>query len=264
MKLSTAQIAPLPDVQSLSDARGIAIQKVGVSEVSVPLSVKTKSGKIQHVDANAKISVSLSSEQKGTHMSRFMMLLAKWSETETIGLDLSSHLAQTLELLEAENAEIELSFNYYVDKTAPVSGFTAPMPIPCTLITNNSKTEIRLTVPVTTLCPCSKEISKYGAHNQRALIDCSMEFTSPPYVEDIVAMLEECASCALFPILKREDEKFVTETQYENPRFAEDVLREAVLRLRKLEEVTKYSVEVKTLESIHAHNAFCFHSETKA
>lgn len=259
----------LRDVQNLIDKRGIEIQKVGIKNVDVPLIIQRKGKDNQIVSARVKISASLDSTYKGTHMSRFMEILNEWSEKELLGVDIKGCLEAVKTRLDAKAAEVKFSFKYFVEKTAPVSRQKSIMAYDCSfgamLDEQNYKFFLGVKVPVTTLCPCSKEISKYSAHNQRALIKVLISYddTEHIWIEDLIADIENKASCELYPILKREDEKYVTEKAYENPKFVEDVLRDIVLMFRE-NKIIKYSeVEVESIESIHNHEAWAYQLEAK-
>lgn len=265
------QFSTLLDVQGLADQRGVTLNQVGVKNVEIPMQVLQKDGKTQLVQAVATMSVGLPAEFKGTHMSRFVIQLNEWSQNKTFSLDLREFLIEAKQRLEAPSAFIELKFRYFMDKPAPVSGMSAPMAYECVFKGSlNEQDQYRLIlslmVPCATLCPCSKAISDYGAHNQRAeiradiLLDNTQEHRVV-WIEDVVAGMEEASSCPVYPLIKRVDEKFITEKAYDNPKFVEDVIREATLFLRDYKGVSGFSLEVEALESIHAHNAWATHAE---
>lgn len=268
---SPNQFSTLLDVQGLADQRGVTLNQVGVKNVEIPMQVLQKDGKTQSVQAVATMSVGLPAEFKGTHMSRFVIQLGEWSQNKTFSLDLREFLVEAKQRLEAPSAFIELKFRYFMDKPAPVSGMSAPMAYECVFKGSlNEQDQYRLIlsimVPCATLCPCSKAISDYGAHNQRAEIRADIILDTATecrvvWIEDVVAGLEEASSCPVYPLIKRVDEKFITEKAYDNPKFVEDVIREATLFLRKYKGVTGFSLEVEALESIHAHNAWAAHAE---
>jgi GTP cyclohydrolase IB len=265
----------LLDVQGLDDTRNIALQQVGVKEVAIPMSVLQKDGKIQHVTALARLSVGLPGEFKGTHMSRFIIQLAEWSHDKVLSVNLKEFLVETTQRLNAPSAQTEIKFKYFIDKKAPVSNMSAPMAYDCSFngsidLAASPTAQYQLTlgiiIPIATLCPCSKAISDYGAHNQRAELKVQVHLDANldhpvVWIEDLVAHLEECASCPVYPLVKREDEKFMTEKAYDNPKFVEDVARDAILALREYPGVTGFSIEVEALESIHGHNAWTAHQE---
>ena len=262
---------PLLDVQNLADERGVDLTWVGIRNVEIPIKLLQKDGKTQSVGAFAGLSVGLSREFKGTHMSRFVEQLAEWSREHILTLDLREFLADTKQRLKSPTAQLELKFRYFMEKKSPATDNSAPMAYECTFHgTLDENDDYRLVlgvvVPVTTLCPCSKEISDYGAHNQRSeirakvIIDPSTEHRVV-WIEDLVTALEQTASCPVFPLLKRPDEKWVTEQAYDHPKFVEDVIRESTLLLRNYDGVTGFSLEVEAFESIHAHNAWTIHAE---
>ena len=260
---------PLRDVQNLLDNRGIDIQKVGIKNVDVPLIIQRKDNDNQVVYAKAKICASLDSNFKGTHMSRFMEILNEWREKELLGVDIKGCLEAIRERLGAQSSQVKFSFKYFVEKTAPVSGQKSLMAYDCSfegkLDGEDYKFFLGAKVPVTTLCPCSKEISDYSAHNQRAIINVLISYDECEHVwlEDLISEIEKTASCEVYPLLKREDEKYVTERAYDNPKFVEDVLRDIVLNFRKNEKIKYFEVEVESLESIHNHSAWAYQLESK-
>lgn len=264
----------LPDVQQTEDLRGIELWKVGVKNFEIPMQLREKAGGKQSVHAIATMSVGLSKTRKGVHMSRFVLQLSEWSRSRVFALDLRPFLQEAMERLDAESAHVELAFRYFIEKKAPVTGTSAPMAFGCKFdasLEKRSRGEeyrfiLSVDVPIGNLCPCSKEISDYGAHNQRAFIRAQALLDSSPsapvvWIEDLIAGLEEASSCPVYPFLKRPDEKHVTETQYENPKFVEDVIRDATLVLRDFPGVQGFSLEVEAFESIHDHNAWAAHKE---
>jgi GTP cyclohydrolase I len=261
----------LLDVQGLADKRGVTLNQVGIKNVEIPMQVLQKDGKVQPVQALATLSVGLPAEFKGTHMSRFVIQLNEWSQNKILCLNLNEYLEEAKIRLAAPSAFIELKFRYFIEKAAPVSGLSAPMAYECIFKgsldeQDNYRLILSLVVPCATLCPCSKAISDYGAHNQRAeiraqiLIDPNAD-KRVVWLEDMVAGLEATSSCPVYPVIKRIDEKFVTEKAYNNPKFVEDVIRESTLFLRDYKGITGFSLEVEALESIHAHNAWASHAE---
>jgi GTP cyclohydrolase I len=256
------------DVQNLADTRGIAIQKVGVSEVHLPFLIRTKAGGFQSVLAKIKLTVSLPEEFKGTHMSRFIEILSEWSQQPISSREMENILHDTLVRLHAHSAELNIHFKYFVEKTAPVSGLASLLDYECSFCGQLEQSGIMnftmgLTVPFTSLCPCSKEISCYGAHNQRGIMNAQIRQKrgSFTWIEDLATLMEQQGSCPVYPLLKREDEKFVTEKAYENPKFVEDVLRDLVLALRALPDIEWFNVECENYESIHNHSAYAAHVE---
>jgi GTP cyclohydrolase IB len=249
----------MPDVQSTPDTRQIPIQRVGVKGVRHPLTVRTQSGEVQPTVGTWNLDVHLPAEQKGTHMSRFVALLEE-NKAPLEPVAFRTLLAAMLEKLEAEAGRIEVSFPYFVNKTAPVSGVQSLLDYEVTLTgdVRNGTTRLflKVLVPVTSLCPCSKKISQYGAHNQRSHVTINAELTGDVAVEELVRIAEEEASCELWGLLKRPDEKFVTERAYENPKFVEDLVRDVAQRLNADERIVAYVLEAENFESIHNHSAY--------
>ena len=259
----------MKDIQNLEDTREVDIQKVGIKHIEMPLIIQRKNSSNQVVYAKARVSVSLPKKYKGTHMSRFVEVLNEYQTKNLLGVDIKGCLEDVLKKLHSTSGELEFKFKYFIDKTSPVSGLTAPMSYDCSFEGNINdgkyKFILGVVVSVTTLCPCSKEISDYGAHNQRALISVKVSYDEQNqiWLEDLIKLVESCSSCPVYPLLKRKDEKFVTEKAYENPRFVEDVLRETVVKLRHHEFVNEFEVECEALESIHNHSAWAYQKETK-
>ena len=259
----------MKDVQNSSDERGIAIQRVGINDAHLPFLIKTQDGGFQQVLARIKFTVSLPMEYKGTHMSRFLEILNQWSRKPVAEEEMDSILCEALEKLDAESASLHIDFKYFIDKKAPVSGRSSVLDLNCFFRGEKRQGEamqftLGVEVPYTSLCPCSKEISRYGAHNQRGLMRVQVRFADGVdciYIEDIAKLMEQQASCPVYPLLKREDEKFVTETAYEHPKFVEDILRDLVLMLRGLDGMAWFSIECENFESIHNHNAYASHEE---
>ena len=248
----------MPDVQAFSDERQIAIDKVGVTEVTYPLTLRTKDGGQQSTVASINMYVSLPHHQKGTHMSRFLEVLNAYAHPltpECIGV-----VARAIrERLEAEQAQLEISFTYFIEKEAPVTGAAGLMDYKVTFsATSNSHDDFVMGVkaPAASLCPCSKEISEYGAHNQRCEIEAQVRMDGTLWIEDLVAHLEGAASSPVFAVLKRPDEKYVTEAAYDNPKFVEDIVRDLAIRLDRDDQVTWYRIASENFESIHNHNAY--------
>lgn len=264
----------LKDTQSSKDTRGIDIQKVGIKHLELPLIIQRKNDTNQTVSAKAKVSVSLPRHFKGTHMSRFIEILSEWKNKNLLGVDIKGCLSTIIKKMNAQSGELQFKFKYFIDKKSPVTRISSPMSYDCSfdgVLTNLGKENesykftLGVKVPVTTLCPCSKEISDYGAHNQRAIISVKISYEDPNHIwiEDLIKMIESCGSCEIYPLLKRHDEKFVTQKAYENPRFVEDILREVVLRLRENEIIKSFEVDCEAFESIHNHSAWAYQSESK-
>jgi GTP cyclohydrolase I len=249
----------MPDVQSTPDTRQIPIQRVGVKAVRHPLTVRTQGGEAQPTIGTWNLDVHLPADQKGTHMSRFVALLEENKAPLEVAT-LRTMLAVMLEKLEAEAGRIEVSFPYFVNKTAPVSGVQSLLDYEVTLtgeVRNGAaRVFLKVLVPVTSLCPCSKKISQYGAHNQRSHVTINAELAGDVAVEELVRIAEEEASCELWGLLKRPDEKFVTERAYENPKFVEDLVRDVAQRLNADERIVAYVLEAENFESIHNHSAY--------
>ena len=249
----------MPDVQSKPDTRQIPIQRVGVKAVRHPLTVRTPGGEAQPTVGTWNLDVHLPADQKGTHMSRFVALLEE-NKAPLEPATFRTMLAAMLEKLEAEAGRIEVSFPYFVNKTAPVSGVQSLLDYEVTLTgeTRHGATRLflQVLVPVTSLCPCSKKISQYGAHNQRSHVTIKAELAGDVAVEELIRIAEEEASCELWGLLKRPDEKFVTERAYENPKFVEDLVRDVAQRLNADERIVAYVLEAENFESIHNHSAY--------
>lgn len=258
----------MKDVQNRSDDRGIAIQNVGVSEVHLPFLIKTKAGSFQSVLARINLTVDLPKEYKGTHMSRFIEILSEWSQKPVSSREMEFILAETIEKLDAEYAQMDIQFKYFIEKTAPVSGLKSMLDIDCSFSAALRKDKpldftLGVHVPFTSLCPCSKEISAYGAHNQRGLMKVKIKYQHKKFIwiEDLVTLLEKEGSCPVYPLLKREDEKYVTEYAYENAKFVEDILRDLVLSLRQQPHINWFEIQCENYESIHNHSAYARHVE---
>ena len=249
------------DIQNEQDTRAIPLQKVGVKGVKYPVVVLDKNAKQQHTTASVDLFVNLPHNFKGTHMSRFIEVFHKYHS------DISMHhfldmLEEMRNKLTAQKAFGRIDFPYFIEKKAPVSESAGIMQYKCSYEGEVSeggerKFYISIQVPVATLCPCSKAISDYGAHNQRGLVSVRLLYKDFFWIEDVITMIEDCASTPLYSLLKRKDEKYVTEHAYDNPRFVEDVVREVYLGLRKAG-FSKFSVEAETEESIHNHNAYAY------
>jgi GTP cyclohydrolase I len=249
------------DVQNLTDERNINIKKVGVKGIKYPVIVLDRMNGIQHVNATINMYVSLPHHFKGTHMSRFVEILNEYRGQINIKT-FQTILGKVKERLDAESAHMEIEFPYFIEKTAPASGAKSLMEYLCCFAGENSggKTDftVSITVPVTTVCPCSKEISDLGAHNQRSIVKVVLRFRKFFWIEDVIRLVEDSASGEVYSLLKRDDEKYVTEKAYENPMFAEDVVRSVAEKLNLDENFTWYSVEAENLESIHNHSAYAY------
>jgi GTP cyclohydrolase I len=247
----------LRDIQSEPDARNIPINRVGVKDISYPVVVLDRADGEQHTVAKINMYVNLPHHFRGTHMSRFVEILNRYRKGIST-LNIRNILNEMKSELEAERAHFAIEFPYFVTKQAPVSGERAKMEYTCRL-TANSEDEyyiLEVRVPVLSLCPCSKEISSYGAHNQRSMISVRIKATERIWIEDIISLAESSASSDLYSILKREDEKYITERSYENPMFVEDMVRSAAEKLMKMPGIIYFSVESENMESIHNHSAY--------
>lgn len=249
----------LPDTQNQKDIREIPINKVGVKNLKYPIALKDKENEIQHTIATISMTVDLPMHFKGTHMSRFVEILQ--NEKREIHIDsVYNILAEMQKKLHANTAHMEMEFIYFREKKAPVSKKPSLIDyrVKFHAIMDKDKKDFMMTVivPVTTLCPCSKNLSDYGAHNQRGEVTVALRFTDMVWIEDVINIIEKSASSELYTLLKREDEKFVTERAYENPVFVEDLVRNIVLGLKEFKNVIWYSVEAENFESIHNHNAY--------
>ena len=248
----------LVDVQSSRDKRNIPIDRVGVRGVKYPITVLDRANKTQHTVGDFTLTVDLPHHFKGTHMSRFIEVLSE--HTEAVSVHAIPKILQGLkDRLHAEVAHLEVKFPFFMKKHAPVTRKASLMEYCCGFsATSNAEQDFLMLVqvPVTTLCPCSKEISDRGAHNQRGVVTAHIRFRDHLWLEEIIEMIESRASCDLYPLLKRPDEKWVTERAFDNPRFVEDMVREVALAFDQDERILSYEIEAENFESIHAHNAY--------
>ncbi len=246
------------DIQKQNDPRNIEIDKVGVKGIKYPITVLDKQNKTQHTIATINMYVNLPHHFKGTHMSRFIEVLNENRQGININ-SLSIILEKMKEKLDAESAHLEIEFPYFINKKAPVSKEASLMEYTCNFWGTYEKKEdlcVGIKVPVSTLCPCSKEISDFGAHNQRGTISVKLRFKKFFWIEDMISMIENSASSDVYALLKREDEKYITEKSFQNPMFVEDVVRTVAEKLDINPNVTWYLVEAENFESIHNHNAY--------
>ncbi|NGM88850.1 GTP cyclohydrolase I FolE2 [Parapusillimonas sp. SGNA-6] len=268
-------VIAMPDVQSSVDTRHIAIQRVGVRGVRHPMLIASDSGEALPTVATWEMTVALPPQEKGTHMSRFVALLERYRSRAMTPAVFVEMAGAMLPLLNAQKGDISASFPYFLSKEAPVSGVASLMDYQVTWtarVTGAKPTaagiagnggaatefELSVLVPVTSLCPCSKAISEYGAHNQRSHVSVNAVFTDPGCVrvDDLIRAVELQASCELWGLLKRTDEKFVTERAYENPKFVEDLVRDVAEQVKGLPGVLRFRIEAENFESIHNHSAY--------
>jgi len=251
--------AAMADVQNLADTRQIAINRVGIKAIRHPVKVLDRSGGVQHTVAVCNMYVGLPHNFKGTHMSRFVEIL-NTQEREISVQNFPTMLRDMVTKLEAEIGHIEMNFPYFINKAAPVSGVQSLMDYDVTLVGEICHGEIastiKVVVPVTSLCPCSKKISERGAHNQRSHVTVTARINDHLWIEEIVQLVEAQASCELYGLLKRPDEKYVTERAYDNPKFVEDMVRDVAARLSAEPRIYSYVVESENFESIHNHSAY--------
>jgi GTP cyclohydrolase I len=249
----------IPDVQATPDSRKLAIDKVGIKAIRHPVQIMERSGGVQHTIATFNMYVGLPHQFKGTHMSRFVEILNAHEREITVET-FQVMLREMVDKLEAKEGRIEMTFPYFVDKAAPVSGVRSLMDYEVTFVAQVLKGEkcfaMKVLVPVTSLCPCSKKISDYGAHNQRSHVTVTAHTGDFVWIEEIIDLVEKQASAELYGLLKRPDEKYVTERAYDNPKFVEDMVRDVAAVLNLDQRITKYVVESENFESIHNHSAY--------
>lgn len=249
----------IEDVQNTPDVRHLAIDKVGIKSIRHPVKVKDKTGGVQHTVAMFNMYVHLPHNFKGTHMSRFVEIL-NMNEREISIENFESILREMVKRLEANSGHIEMTFPYFISKAAPISGVKSLLDYEVTFIGEIKDGEYSITVkvlvPVTSLCPCSKKISDYGAHNQRSHVTITARINDFIWVEDLIRIVETQASSELYGLLKRPDEKFVTEHAYDNPKFVEDMVRDVAAQLNLEDRIDAYVVESENFESIHNHSAY--------
>ncbi len=248
------------DVQNQYDDRQIPINKVGIKNLRYPITVLDREKRYQHTVANINMYVDLPHEYKGTHMSRFVEMLHELKPEVSLRT-FSILLDQMKKHLNAASAHIEITFPYFIEKTAPMSKSAGLMDYTCSLKgKSNAQNEVDLvlevSVPITSVCPCSKEISDEGAHNQRGEVKLATRFNKFVWIEDIIELVEEAASCDVYSVLKRIDEKYVTERAFRRPKFVEDVVRDIALKLSANNDISWYSVSAENFESIHNHSAY--------
>lgn len=256
-----ARCQAMADVQNMKDDRRIPIKKVGVKGLRYPITVLDRANSLQHTTAVVNLYADLPHDFKGTHMSRFIEVFNEHRRDLSMPRFLSM-LDEVRVSLDAETAYSDLHFTYFIEKSAPVSGQKSIMSYECAYEGRVSSTErefwVTVQVPVQTVCPCSKEISEYGAHNQRGVVSASVQLGPFFWIEDLVAVVERSASSDVYTLLKREDEKYVTEKAFDNPRFVEDVVREVYRGLFEIGHFPRFHVAAENFESIHNHSAYAF------
>ncbi len=259
-KTAGASVAPIiEDVQGRADTRRIPIDRVGIKDIYHPVRVKDRSGGEQHTIANFNMYVHLPHNFKGTHMSRFVEILNE-HEREISVESFNRMLADMTSRLNSGAGHLEMTFPYFIMKKAPVTGVQSLLDYRATLAAEMKdgaiETWLKVLVPVTSLCPCSKQISDYGAHNQRSHLTISARIREHVWLEELIEIAESEGSCELYGILKRPDEKYVTERAYDNPKFVEDIVRDIATRLNADERIRSYVIEAENFESIHNHSAY--------
>jgi GTP cyclohydrolase I len=256
----------IPDVQSSQDTRKIPIDKVGIKAIKHPIRIKERNGGEQHTIAEFNMYVDLPHNFKGTHMSRFVQILNE-HEREISVDTFRLMLSEMTERLEAQSGHIEMNFPYFINKAAPVTGVKSLMDYDLTFIgeihNGHPTTYVKVVVPVTSLCPCSKKISDRGAHNQRSHITITARLKKFIWIEELIDLVENEASCELYGLLKRPDEKHVTERAYDNPKFVEDTVRDIAARLNAEDRISAYTLEAENFESIHNHSAYAYIEKDK-
>ncbi len=250
------------DVQNQADHRNISIDKVGVKDIRYPLTVMDRNNGVQHTVASVNMYVNVPREFKGTHMSRFIEILNEFHGHLDIR-EFSLVLEVLQEHLQAESAHMEINFPYFIRKLSPVTESAGLMEYRCRIAGTLDREKgydlvVEVNVPITTVCPCSKEISDHGAHNQRGCVRIAVRFRRFIWIEDLIDLVEKAASCDVYSVLKRPDEKYVTEYAYDNPKFVEDVVRDIAFELKHDPNVTWFLVDVENFESIHNHSAYAF------
>ena len=272
MNASFLKPSVMADVQSTRDERALPIEQVGIRGVRHPLTIRTKTGSFPSV-GNFEMDVALPAHIKGTHMSRFMAILQQQDEPID-STSVVSMVREMLPLLDATEGRVQFTYTHFVKKAAPVSGVESLMDYEVTWMSKGKKNatgsidvelNLRAVVPVMSLCPCSKEISDFGAHNQRSHVTMTVALDpqTKMTVEDLVTAAESEASSELWGLLKRPDEKWVTERSYSNPKFVEDLVRDVAGQLKADARILSFVVEAENFESIHNHSAFAKISLTK-
>jgi len=255
----------MKDVQNESSGSDLDINKVGIKELSIPLIISDKENKTQNTIARINMYVNLPKEYKGTHMSRFLEVIYKHTDRAISIKDVGLILKEIKGVLNAQEVHLDMEFPFFLNKEAPVSKKKSLLnyncKFLCTLSDDKKETKLVVEVPVTTLCPCSKEISRFGAHNQRGLVSLQVILDEFLWIEDLIRLVERKASSEIYPLLKREDEAYVTEKAYQNPGFVEDIVRGIAKELKKEGKISGFSVECENFESIHNHSAYAYIEE---
>ena len=254
----------MKDIQNFHDTRNIIIDRVGVSGLVMPLLIKQQNNFIQTVTAKIDMFIKLSANKKGTHMSRFVEIMEEFKHTP-FDIKTAENILNTMQQqLVSNTSHLKVFFTYFVTKNSPISNKKASLNYKCKIIAISNDEDnrkkftylMKVWVPISLLCPCSKEISNNGAHNQRGIATVTINTNKHIFFEELIAILESSGSCEVYPILKRADEKFVTEEAYDNPKFVEDVVRELSLKLSNEKKFSAFKITCKSYESIHNHNAF--------
>ncbi len=257
---------PIPDTQNASDTRGVPINKVGIRTIAHPVRILSRTGEGQHTVARFNMYVYLLHHFKGTHMSRFVEILNRHEREITVE-SFKAMLAEMTSRLESDAGHIEMTFPFFVNKAAPVSGVKSLLDYEVTFlgawIDGVPRIRVKVVVPVHSLCPCSRSISNYGAHNQRAHVTLTVRTDHFIWIEELIELVEAEASSPLYSLLKRVDEKHVTEHAYDNPKFVEDVVRDIAVKLNVDPRILAYTVESENFESIHNHSAYAMVETTK-
>lgn len=256
----------LQDTQNKVDVRSIPINRVGIKDIKYPFQISDKNGEIQTTVGTFIMSVGLPHDVKGTHMSRFVKILE--DQKDFISIENFDQLVKnTTKILSSESAYISVDFTYFKKKSAPVSRVESLLDysvnFTCEVKNNIVNKYLKVIVPVTSLCPCSKNISDYGAHNQRSHISAHIRIEKTVWIDDVIEILENQASCQIYGLLKRPDEKYVTEQAYDNPKFTEDIIRDLAVTLNKDDRITAYKIESENFESIHNHSAYAYIEKDK-
>jgi len=255
----TPDLASIDDVQGHPDTRRLRIDKVGIKDIRHPVVIRRRDGSDQHTIANFSMYVDLPHQFKGTHMSRFVAILNEHEQEITVG-SFREMLTEVTDRLKAERGHVDMSFDYFLEKAAPVSGVKSLMDYRVAFFGardgGRNCITLQVTVPVTSLCPCSKAISEYGAHNQRSHVTVTARLNGFMWIEELIELIESEASSELYGLLKRPDEKYVTEHAYDNPKFVEDMTRDIAARLKEDERIDWFRVESENFESIHNHSAY--------